>query len=137
MAQPQQRITQIQVNPILPSNFKQPNDWGRWKRQLQQFRSASGLENDAAKQISMLLYCMDDEAAVVLSSTGIFDNQSKVSDAVLKKFDSSRSGTMLFLKELDSTKGVSCRERWVEQYILELYILAENWDYGNATSEMI
>ena len=69
-------------------NFKQPDDWPRWKRRFEQYRAASGLSQDSEdKQINALLYCMGEEAEVVLISTGILEGQRKEYSAVSGKFD--------------------------------------------------
>ena len=79
------RMAQIWLQPPEPFNFKQPDDWSRWKRRFEQFRLASGLDTDpAVKQVSTLLYCMAD---VVLTSTNITEEEKKVYETVCGKFD--------------------------------------------------
>ena len=69
-------------------NFKQPDEWSRWKIRFEQYRVASGLSEDSAeKQINTLLYCMGEEAEVVLTSTGISPGDRKVYEGVCKKLD--------------------------------------------------
>ena len=71
----------IRLQPPEPFNFRQPDDWSRWKRRFEQFRAASGLDAETAlKQVSTLLYCMGEEADTVLSSTNITEEQRKSYD---------------------------------------------------------
>ena len=81
-------MAQIRLQPPVPFNFKQPDDWSRWKCRFEQFRLASGLDTDpAVKQVSTLLYCMGEEADVVLASTNITEEAKKVYETVCGKFD--------------------------------------------------
>lgn len=66
-----------------------PEDWPHWKQRFEQFRVVSGLVDEGAKkQVSTLLYCLGEEAETVLASTNITDEQRKVYDRVISKFDS-------------------------------------------------
>ena len=52
-------MAEIRLQPPEPFNFRNPDDWQRWKRRFQQFQEASGLsEASEKKQISTLLYCL-------------------------------------------------------------------------------
>lgn len=63
-------MAQIRLQPPDPFDFRNPDDWQRWRRRFQQFREASGLsEATAGKQISTFLYCLGEEAESVLAST--------------------------------------------------------------------
>ena len=78
----------VRLLPPEPFNFKNPDDWPRWKCRFEQFRVASALrDEDATRQVSTLLYCLGEEAKAVLSSTNITDAQWKVYETVIGKFD--------------------------------------------------
>ena len=80
-----------QIHFKLPDllKFKSPEDWPCWKQCFEQFRVASGLVDESSKkQVSMLLFCLREEAETVLASTNITDEQRKVYDTVIIKFDS-------------------------------------------------
>ena len=65
----------VTLTPLQPFDFKRPDEWTRWKRHFKQFMSALGLDKeDELRQISMLLYCMGDEAEGVLASTNISED---------------------------------------------------------------
>ena len=37
----------IRLQPPDPFNFRNPDDWPRWKNRFQQFRDASGLSSES------------------------------------------------------------------------------------------
>ena len=75
-------------SPPTPSPFKSPDEWPRWKRRFQQFRLASGLSaEDQERQVCTLLYSMGGKAEDILRSTNISEDECKVYDTVLEKFD--------------------------------------------------
>ena len=79
----------IRLQPPEPFNFRNPDDWQRWKRRFQQFREASGLDESAeTKQVSTLLYSLGEEAEAVLTSMNTTDAERKEYKKVLEKFDS-------------------------------------------------
>ena len=81
-------MAQFRLQPPEPFNFRTPDDWPRWKRRFEQFRVASGLDSDtAAKQVSTLLYCIGEGAKGVMTSTNITDEERKLYDTVMSKFD--------------------------------------------------
>ena len=78
----------ISLQPPEPFNFRQPDEWTRWKRRFEQFRTASGLDAETGlKQVSTLLYCMGEEADTILCSTNATEDERKNYDSVCKKFD--------------------------------------------------
>jgi len=82
-------MAQITLQQPEQFNFRNPDDWSRWKRRFQQFREASGLsEASASKQISTLLYCLGEEAEAVLTSTNATTEDRADYKRVLEKFDS-------------------------------------------------
>jgi len=77
-------MAHLRLQPPEQFNFKNPDDWPRWKRRFQQFRVASGLaSDDEAKQISTLLYCLGEQAEAVLGSTDITEEERKVYDTIV------------------------------------------------------
>ena len=84
----------------------------------------------------MLLYSMGEEAEMVLSSTNISESERKSYDNVLGKLDEYFQVRHIFERarfnrrdQMESESG--------DQYITELYDLAERCSYGSLTSEMI
>ena len=116
-------MAQIQLKPPEPFNFKNPDDWPRWKRRFGHFRAASGLiEESPTKQVNTLLYCLREEADAVLASTHATEEERKSYDSVLRKFDS-------FFKVRKNVIFERARfhrsdSELAEQYIMELIVHA-------------
>ena len=132
-------MTMIQLKPPEPFNFKAPDEWPRWRRRFEQFRIASGLSGDsAAKQISTLLYCLGEEAESVLSSTNATEDDHKNYDTVMAKYDEYFKVRRNVIYE---RARFNCRSQQpgetAEQFIMSLYELADNCDYGDLRDEMI
>ena len=129
----------IQLQPPPPFNFKTPDDWPRWRRRFEQFRVASGLgEQSAAKQISTLLYCLGEEAESVLTSTNATAEERGVYSTVMGKFDAffQVRRNVIFERARFNRRNQLLGET-AEQYIMALYTLAANCNYGAMEAEMI
>ena len=82
-------MAEIRLQPPDAFNFRNPDDWPRWKRRFQQFRGASGLdEQSGTKQVSTLLYCLGEEAESVLTSTSTTADDRKDYETIVGKLDS-------------------------------------------------
>lgn len=129
----------IQLTPPEPFNFKTPDDWPRWRRRFEQFRIASSLvEASAKKQIGTLLYCMGEESESVLMSTNATEEEQKDYDLVIGKFDSffKVRRNVIFERARFNRRNQQPGES-SEQYIMALYSLAANCNYGELEAEMI
>ena len=81
-------MANIRLQPPEPFQFKNPDDWPRWKRRFEQFRTASGLFKESAEQqVSTLLYCLGEEAEDVLISTNITEEERKTYESVRSHLD--------------------------------------------------
>ena len=128
----------IRLTPPEAFNFKQPDEWARWKKRFEQFRIASGLHVESAvKQVSTLLYCLGEESEDVLSSTNASEEDRKKYETVMEKFDSffKVRKNVIFERARFNRRNQLDGES-AEQYIIEVYKLAENCEYGDMTSEM-
>ena len=132
-------MAQFNLRPPEAFDFKNPDDWPRWKRRFEQFRVASGLTDDGEeRQVSTLLYCLGEEADAVLTSTNPSADDKKKYDSVIEKFD----GFFLVRKNVIFERARFNRRNQqdgesAENYITTLYELAEYCDYGALKSEMI
>ena len=132
-------MAEIRLQPPEPFNFRNPDDWQRWKRRFQQFREASGLDESAqTKQVSTLLYCLGEEAEAVLASTNATDEDRKDYKKVVEKFDSffKVRKNVIYERARFNRRSQQSGET-SEQFIMALYELAENCDYGDRKEEMI
>ena len=132
-------MAQIRLQPPDPFNFHNPDDWSRWQRRFEQFRVASALtEDEQKKQVSTLLYCLGEEAEGVLASTNITAEQCEVYDTVVAKFDGFfKVRRNVIFERARFNRRHQLDGESAEQYIMELYKLAENCDYGGMKEELI
>ena len=132
-------MAQLQLQPPEPFNFRHPDDWPRWKRRFEQFRIASGLaEGSSERQVSTLLYCLGEQAEAVLTSTNATPDERKEYATVLAKFDGFFKVRKNVIFERARFNRRNQREgESAEDYIVALYDLADNCDYGELQSEMI
>ena len=62
----------ISIAPPEKFDFKNPDEWPKWKHRFEQFLSDSSLDKeDEARQVNTLLYSLSDGAEDVLTSTCI------------------------------------------------------------------
>jgi len=81
-------MASLQFPPPEAFNFQRPDDWSKWKRHFECFRTASGLsKEEEPRQVSALLYCMGEPADDVLTSTKISADDRKKYQSVMDKFD--------------------------------------------------
>ena len=129
----------ISLQPPPPFDFKSPDEWSRWRRRFEQFRTASGLADSApAKQVCTLLSCLGEEADSVLTSTNATEDDRKDYDKVLKLFDDffQVRRNIIFERARFNRRNQLPGES-SEQYIMSLYTLAANCNYGAFEHEMI
>ena len=64
-------------------DFTNPDDWPRWRRRSEQYRSASELSEESdVRQVRTLPYCLGDKADNILTSTNIGTEDSQVRPGV-------------------------------------------------------
>ena len=119
-------------------NLRNPDDWPRWKRRFEQYRVASGLSDDSPeKQVNTLLYCLGEQAEAVLTSTNTSAEDRKMYDTVITKLDRffKVRKNVIFERARFNRRNQQQGES-AEQYIIVLYELAEDCEYGALHSEM-
>ena len=127
--------TTYQVQPPDQFTFSRPDDWPKWARRFERFRTA---EKDGEVQVNMLLYTMVDEADDILRSFKLSEADQKDYDTVKPKLD------WHFVKK----HNVIYEHAWfnmrkqeegetVDSFITLLYVLAEHCTYGSLHDEMI
>ncbi len=123
----------IQLEPPKPFHFRTPDDWPRWKKRFELFRQASGLSTDVpVKQVNTLLYCIGEEAETVLTSTNTTDVERENYD-IIEKFDSHFKvrKNVIFERAVFNRRS-QLEGETADQYIMELYRLAESCHYIDA-----
>ena len=129
----------IRLQPPGEFDFAKPDEWPKWKKRFQQYRSTSGLAAESAtRQLNTLLYCLGEEADSVLACTNISAANRKKYDRVMEKFDAYFDVRRNTIFERARFNRRCQREgESVEQYITELYNLAELCAYGELKEEML
>ena len=95
-------------------------------------------EESNQRQVSILLYCLREEADDVLSLTNITETQRRQYSDVLSKFDSFIQVTKNMIFEWARFNSrVQQEGESAEQYIVALYNLAKYCEYGSMKSELI
>jgi len=80
-------MASLHLDPPSSFDFKHPNKWPSWKWQFEQFRLALGFASESdERQVSMLLYCMGEEAEGIFASTNISAEDKKKYNSVIAKF---------------------------------------------------
>jgi len=132
-------MAEVRLQPPDPFNFRNPDDWPRWKRRFQQFRDASGLsEGPAQKQVSTFLYCLGEEAESVLASTNATEADRADYTRVLEKFDAFfKVRKNVIYERARFNRRTQQSGETAEQFIMTLYDLAEHCEYGDMKDEMI
>ena len=132
-------MSKIELQPPAAFDFKNPDDWLRWKQRFEQYRIASGLsKEDAEKQVSTLLYCLGEESEAVLFSTNVTEDERKVYTTVVQKLDDFFKVRKNVIYECARfNRRNQLQGETAEQYIMVLYKLVENCEYGTMKDEMI
>ena len=133
-------MAQLHLSPPEPFNFRNPEEWPKWKRRFEQFRIASGLaQEDEKRQVSTLLYCLGEESQAILDSTGVPSEEAMTTyDGIIETFESffKVRKNVIFERARFNRRNQAPGET-SERYIMELYKLAEDCEYGGMKEEMI
>jgi len=79
----------------------------------------------------MLLYCIGEEGESILASTNATDEERKSYTAVVDKFDAFfKVRRNVIYERAQFNRRSQQQDETTEQYIMELYRLADNCDYG-------
>jgi hypothetical protein len=124
-----------------PERFSfEAQKWPSWKR-FQRFRAASDLASKPQeRQIAMLIYCMGDKAEDIFSSYQPPNDDAKVYDTVLQRFDDHFViQKNIIFKRATFNKRVQEQEEGetAETFITALHKLAETCDYGTLREQLI
>ena len=127
------------VQPPEPFTFSRPEEWPKWARRFERFRSASGLaEKDEVVQVNTLLYSMGDEADDVLRSFALSEADQKKYSEVKGRFDQHfvKKRNVIFERAKFNMRKQEEGES-VDSFVTDLYALAEHCSYGGLHDEMI
>ncbi|UYV64657.1 K02A2.6-like, partial [Cordylochernes scorpioides] len=120
-------------------NFGKPNEWPIWFKRFQRYRIASGLsEKSESEQVNALIYIMGDKAEEILILFNLSEAQINDYKLVASKFQDYFIGKRNVIYERAKFNRRSQGETEpVEEFITNLYVLAETCSYGSLKEEMI
>ena len=128
-----------QVTPPESFTFKQPQEWPKWIRRFERFRSAAGLAEKAEEvQVNTLIYTMGDEADDILRSFQLSEEDKKDYKIVKEKFEAHfvKRRNIIFERAKFNMRKQEGGES-VDAFITDLYALAEHCGYNTLHDEMI
>ena len=131
--------TPFQVAPPEPFNFSRPNEWTKWIRRFERYKSASGLkEKTPEAQINTLIYTMGAEADDIFQSFGIADEDKKKYSEVKAKFELHfvKRRNVIYERAVFNKRKQEEGEP-VDTFITSLYSLSEHCNYGALREKMI
>ncbi|UYV80871.1 K02A2.6-like [Cordylochernes scorpioides] len=120
-------------------NFGKPNEWPIWFKRFQRYRIASGLsEKRENEQVNALVYIMGDKAEEILILFNLSEAQNNDYKLVVSKFQNYFIGkrNVIYERAKFNRRSQGDSEP-VEEFITNLYVLAENCNYGILKEEMI
>ncbi|UYV84489.1 hypothetical protein LAZ67_X002360 [Cordylochernes scorpioides] len=129
----------IQVAAPEGFNFGKPNEWPIWFKRFQRYRIASELsEKSESEQVNALIYIMGDKAEEILILFNLSEAQINDYKLVVSKFQDYFIGKRNVIYERAKFNRRSQGEMEpVEEFITNLYVLAETCSYGILKEEMI
>ena len=127
------------LQPPNAFSFDKPEEWSRWKGRFQQYRIASGLSTESGeRQVSTLLYCMGEASEDILNMSGISNEDKKVFDSVIARYDAHFKvrKNVIFERACFNRRQQEKGES-IELFITSLHQAADNCEYGAIKDEMI
>ena len=131
-------MASFHISPPESFNFTQ-DDWLKWVRRFERYRQGSGLKAKSKEhQVNALIYIMGDKADDILCSFGLTEDEKKVYTTVRAKFDSyfEPQQNVIFQRAKFNQRKQHQGEP-VDNFITDLYCLADRCEYGELRNEMI
>ena len=113
-----------QVSPPEQFTFSRPQEWSKWIRRFERFRSASGLNDKPEEvQVNTLIYTMGDEADDILCSFTLTEEDARVYATVKGKFESHfvKRRNVIFERAKFNMRKQEEKEP-VDAFITDLYV---------------
>lgn len=136
---PSASMASFMIQPPEPFCFTSPNEWPKWKKRFERFRTASGLcTKPEEHQIDAFLYIMGDQSEDVLSTFQLSAEDSKNFDVVLQRFDSYfiPKRNIIFERARFNMRSQQDGES-IEEFATTLHTLSKDCDYGNLREQLV
>ena len=137
-AAPMQSVANYNVPPPEKFSFK-PEEWIKWIRRFERFRTATGLEEKSKEmQVNTLIYSMGDQADDIFLSFGLSEDEAKDYNVVRKKFEEYFvvKKNVIFERAKFNSRVQRDGES-VDNFITDLYCLVEYCEFGALKDELI
>ena len=124
--------TSYQIPAPEPFDCANSEEWPRWIRRFERFRTASGLtEKSEENQVNTLVYSMGDAADDIVSSFGLSEDELKRYTTVKTRFDQyfTKKKNTIYERARFNTRYQEDGEP-VEAFITALHKLAAKCEYG-------
>ena len=120
-------------------DLKKPDEWPKWKKRFEQFRTASNLHTqDDARQVSTLLYCLGEEAGDVLDTTTLSNADKKEYKKVIEAYDEFfKKRRNVIFERARFNRRCQLPGESAEQYITALYNLIDSCEYGTLKDDLL
>lgn len=127
------------IQPPESFDFTKPQEWDKWIRRFERFRTASNLNTSSEdNQINTLIYCMGDEADDVLRGLALTEEAKAtykgVRDAFQNFFIVKKN---IIYERAKFNMRVQGESESVDAFVTALYALAEHCNYGLLHNELI
>ena len=132
-------MADVRISPPENFAFTRPEEWSKWIRRFERFRNASGLaEKEQPTQIHTLVYSMGDEAEDILTSFRLTAEQGKTYATVVERFHRHfvKRRNLIFERAKFNRRKQEEGEL-VDDFIMDLYRLAEHCSYGELHDGLI
>ena len=132
-------MASLGISPPEQFNFLCRDDWPKWIRRFDRFREASEPSSKPEeRQVNTLIYTMGDKADDILASFVLSNEDKKKYSTVREKFCNYfvKKHNVIFKRAKFNSRHQQKGET-VDNFITDLYCLAESCAYGELSSEMI
>ena len=132
-------MASYQIPAVQPLNFGKPEEWPRWIKHFERFRQASELATKSEeRQVNTLVYSMGDKAEGILHSFNLTADDAKSYATVKEKFEAhfvKRRNTIFERAKFNKRRQEEAET--VDDFITDVYALAEHCGYGDLHDEMV
>ena len=126
-------MAELRISPTEAFTFSRPEEWTKWIRRFERFQQASSLaEKEQVSQIHTLIHTVGDSEGDILSSFRLTEEQGKSYTTVVEKFEGHfvKRRNLIFERAKFNQQKQEEGEP-VDDFIMDLYRLAEHCSYGN------
>ena len=118
-------------------NFSKPEEFDKWIKRFDRYLQAANVTQNARK-VNTLIYCLGPQAEDVLSTFGLTPQQLVTYDAVRDRFERYFCVRKnVIFERARFNKRVQQQGEPVEDFIMDLYRLVENCEYGVMSDDLL